>query len=148
MNADDHRSTCSELVIAGTIGDGAIRDLDVTVAIETVVPDDEISEILGLYCTRIHTDAGGRFSDGYAVPDETRRRLHGWVMCTVVVQPLVAGAGSYSKVVRWQRSTSDELIRGLNALLSSLSFDHRLSPADHRANDRHDAGSATTRRFV
>ena len=132
MNADGQRSTCSELVIAGTVGEAAGVDLDVTMAIETVVPDDEVPEIIGLYCTRIHTDADGRFSDRYAVPDETRRRLQGWVMCTVVVQPLVLGAGAYTKVVRWQRSTSDELISGLNALLSALSVDLRISPANGR----------------
>jgi hypothetical protein len=122
MNADDRRSMCPDLIIAGTIGEAAERDLDVTVAIETVVPDDEVSEILGLYCTRVRTDERGRFIDRHTPSDDLRSRLQGWVMCTVMVQPCVPGAVGHCKVVRWHRPSSVGLITGLSALLASVSF--------------------------
>jgi hypothetical protein len=112
-----------ELLVAGTIKGAPICDVDLMVAIERVVPDDAIPEIIGVYCTRTRTDADGRFADRYTVPDEIRRHLRGWVMCTVVVQPQVPGAGGYSKVVRWQRPSSNDLIAGLGALLASVSFE-------------------------
>ncbi|MDP9464313.1 MAG: hypothetical protein M3P52_06800 [Actinomycetota bacterium] len=118
----DHGNGC-ELVVSGMIHGAPGSDVDLTVAIETVVPDDEIPEIIGVYTTRARTAADGRFTDRYAVPDEMRGRLRGWVMCTVVVQPRVPGARSSCKVVRWQRSSSAELIAGLSALLASLSLD-------------------------
>jgi hypothetical protein len=133
-----------DLVIAGVIKDAANCDVELLVAIETVVPDHEVPEILTMYSTRTHTDGAGRYADRYDVPEEVRRHLHGWVMCTVVVQPQVRGAGSFTKVVRWQRQTSNELIAGLGALLASVSFETGLS---HAARPRH-GGAATTRRFV
>lgn len=122
MDASEHQATGDELVLAGVIRGASSCDVDLTVAIETVAADDDVPEILGLFGTRIRTDANGRFADRYAVPDELRRRLHGWVMCTVVVQPRLPGAGAYTKVVRWQRSSSQELLAGLSALLAPLSF--------------------------
>ncbi len=121
-DAGQMTSRC-ELRIGGTIKGAASSDVDLTVAIETVVPDNEIPELLVLYSARVRTDADGRFVVDYSVPEETRRHLHGWVMCTVVVQPLVPGAGEYSKVVRWHRPSSSELIAGLSALLASVSFE-------------------------
>jgi hypothetical protein len=122
MDTVGQTSNHGELLVAGTIKDAPRSDVDLVVVIERVVPDDEIPEILGLYGNRIRTDADGRFADRYTVPDDMRQHLHGWVMCTVVVQPQVPGAGSYVKVVRWQRPSSDELIAGLGALLSPVSF--------------------------
>ena len=117
--------TCDpcELRIGGTIKGAASTEVDLMVAIETVVPDNEVPELLVMYCTRAHTDAHGRFVDRYTVPDEIRPHLHGWVMCTVVVRPLVTGAAGYTKVVRWQRPSSGDLIAGLGALLASVSFE-------------------------
>lgn len=112
-----------ELRVGGTIKGAARIDVDLMVAIETVVPDNEIPEILVMYGARAHTDADGQFVDRYAVPDEIRPRLHGWVMCTVDVRPLVPGVGGYSKVVRWQRQSCIELIAGLGALLAAVSFE-------------------------
>jgi hypothetical protein len=133
-----------DLVIAGTIKDAANCDVDLLVSLETVVPDHEVPEILTMYSTRTHTDGVGRYADRYDVPDEVRRDLRGWVMCTVVLQPQVRGARSFTKVVRWQRQSSNELITGLSALLASVSFEPGLSHADR---PRH-GGAATTRRFV
>ena len=120
-----------ELRIGGTIKDCASIDVDLVVAIETVVPDNAIPEILLLYSARATTDADGRFVDRYNVPDEIRRHLHGWAMCTVVAQPLLAGADACTKVVRWQRPTSSDLVAGLGALLASVSFEVGVGARDH-----------------
>ncbi len=137
----DHGSRC-DLVVAGTIKGAADCDVDLMVAIETVVPDHEIPEILTMYSTTTRTTADGRFIDRYDIPDDVRDHLHGWVMCTVVAQPRVPGALGYSKVVRWQRQSSGELIAGLSALLATVSFEVGLSHLDRRS----DGGGATTRR--
>ena len=123
---DDRR----DLVIAGTVRGAPHSELDLVIAIETVAPDNEIPEILAMYSSPTRTHAGGRFVDRYDLPDEVRHRLVGWVACTVVVQPRVRGAGSFTKTVRWQRQSSSELIAGLSALLSTVSFDVGLSQAD------------------
>jgi hypothetical protein len=123
---DDRR----DLVIAGTVKGIPHSELDLVVAIETVVPDNEIPEILAMYSSPTRTDPDGRFVDRYDLPDEVRHRLGGWVMCTVVVQPRVRGTGSYTKMVRWQRQSSSELIAGLSALLATVSFDVGLSQTD------------------
>src|SRR4249919_1082735 len=119
-----------DLVIAGSIKGAADCDVDLTVAVETVVADHEISEILAMYFTSVHTDSTGHFVDRYDLPDDVRNNLHGWVMCTIVVQPRVAGAPPYVKVVRWQRQASGDLIAGLSALLATVSFDIDRSPAN------------------
>jgi hypothetical protein len=139
MDADDLKPNPCELLVAGTIKGAANSDVGLTVAIETVVPDNELPEILTLYAGRTRTDADGRYVDRYAVPDADRRKLHGWVMCTVVVQPQRSGCGGYTKAVRWQRQTSAELIAGLNALLASVSFDVGVAtPAEHRSTGGRD----------
>ncbi len=138
----DRGSRC-DLVVAGNAKGASHTDVGLMVAIETVVPDNEIPEILLMYSTLTRTDADGHFVDRYDVPDDVRHQLHGWVMCTVVVQPHLPGASGYTKVVRWQRQSSGELIAGLSALLATVSFDIGLSRAD-RARD---GGSATTSWF-
>jgi hypothetical protein len=117
-----------DLVIAGTVKGTSRRELDLMVAIETVVPDHEIPEILAIYSSLVRPDAVGRFVDRYDLPDDVRHRLHGWVMCTVVLQSRERGAITHTKMVRWQRQSSSELIAGLSALLAAVSFD--LSHAD------------------
>ena len=137
----DHGSR-PDLVVAGFVKGAADCDLDLTVAIETVVADDEIPEILTMYTTTTHTNTDGRFVDRYDVPDNVRDRLHGWVMCTVLLHPLVPGAFEHCKVVRWQRQSSDELIAGLCALLATVSFEVGLS----RSERQPDGDGATIRR--
>ena len=83
-----------------------------------------------MYSSPTRTDADGHFVDRYDLPDDVRHRLQGWVLCTVVVQPRVPGAASYTKMVRWQRQSSSELIAGLSALLATVSFDVGLSHPD------------------
>ncbi len=112
-------------MIAGTIADAANIEIDLVVAIETVVPDNELPEILGMYCARVRTDERGRFIDRHTPPDDLRRKLQGWVMCTVMVQPCLHGATEHCKIVRWHRPSSVGLIIGLSALLASVSFSAR-----------------------
>jgi hypothetical protein len=133
-----------DLVIAGRIKGAAGIDVDLTVAIETVVADHEISEILAMYGTSVHLDDNGHFVDRYDLPDDVRDHLHGWVMCTVVVQPRVAGAPPYVKAVRWQRPASNDLIAGLSALLATVSLEVDGAPAD----GPHAAGGAPIRRLA
>jgi hypothetical protein len=125
MDANITQRTEPDLVVAGTITDAPGIEVDLVVAIETVVPDDQIPEVLGLYCTRVRTDERGRFTDRHTPSDDLRCRLQGWVMCTVLVQPCVPGAGDHCKVVRWHRPSSVGLITGLSALLASVSFSVR-----------------------
>ena len=122
MEHIDQTGARCELRIAGTIKGAASNDVDLMVTIETVVPDNEVPELLVLYGARAHTDGDGWFVDCYTVPDEIRPHLHGWVMCTVDVRPGVPGVGEHPKVVRWQRQSCTELIAGLCALLATVSF--------------------------
>lgn len=126
MNRFDHPSNAADLVVAGTVKDSPSSDIDLVVAIERVVADNAPAEILDVYCCRTCTDADGRFADRYTPPAEVRGRLHGWVMCTVGVQPRVPGAQGCWMVVRWQRQSSDDLIAGLSALLGNASFEAKV----------------------
>ena len=110
-------------MIAGSIKGASYTDVDLLVAIERVVPDDALPEIIDLACTSATTDVRGRFTYRYSPRDDVRERLRGWVMCTVVVQPRVPGCDGYRKVVRWQRPSTDDLIAGLGALLGTMSFE-------------------------
>ena len=125
MDANFPRRAEPDLMIAGTIKDAPGIDVDVVVAIETVVRGDHVPEILGMYCARVRTDERGRFIDRHTPSDDLRHRLQGWVMCTVMVQPCVPGAVGHCKVVRWHRPSSVGLITGLSALLASVSFSAR-----------------------
>ncbi len=120
MEPVDHRSNGRDLVIAGAINGALHVGADLLVAIERVMPDDADPEIIDLVCTPIHTDADGRFTYRYSPREAVRERLHGWVMCTVVVQPRVLGSDGYCKVVRWQRPSADDLLAGLGALLGPV----------------------------
>ena len=53
---------------AGTIKGAANCAVDVIVAIETVVADHEVPEILTIYSITTRTDADGRFTDRYDFP--------------------------------------------------------------------------------
>jgi hypothetical protein len=64
------------------------------------------------------------------VTNEIAEQLHGWMMCTVMVQPLVTGRRPFSKTVRWQRESAAALITGFNALLSSLTLELDATPSD------------------
>jgi hypothetical protein len=120
MEPVDDTSHGRDLVIAGAINGGSCVDADLLVAMERVVPDDADPDIIDLVCAPIHTDADGRFTYRYSPQSTVRGRLHGWVMCMVVVQPRVMGSDPYCKVVRWQRPSSDDLLTGLGALLGPL----------------------------
>ena len=143
VDRDSDHGGRRDLVIAGTVKGASHSELDLMVVIETVVPDNEVPEILAMYSVPTRTDADGHFVDQYDLPDDVRHRLDGWVMCTVVVQPRVPGTAGHTKTVRWQRPSSCELIAGLSALLATVSFDVGLSHAG-RARD---VGDATTGRL-
>jgi hypothetical protein len=112
-----------ELIIAGTTRDVAGARVQLIVALEPVVADDAGSELIALHAAEVCADDRGRFVYRYALPDDERARLTGWVMCTVLAQRMAAGATISTKVVRWQRPSSAELITGLNALLGTITVD-------------------------
>ncbi len=119
-----------ELVIVGTVRGGAGLDIDLTVALEPVVADDVAPDLVALYTTTVRADDTGCFVDRHTVTNDVAEQLHGWMMCTVMVQPLTAGRRPYSKTVRWQRESAAALITGFNALLSSLTFELETAPSD------------------
>jgi hypothetical protein len=112
-----------ELVIKGTVRGGGGLDIDLTVAMEPVVSDDVAPELIALYTTTIRADNDGHFDHRHAVTKDVADQLHGWAMCTVMVQPRAAGVRPFTKTIRWQRRSAAELITGFNALLESLSFE-------------------------
>jgi len=108
-------------VITGVINDGADRRVQLVVAIEPVVADDADAELLALIAAEVRADAFGRFTYSCDLADEVRASLAGWVMCTVLVEPsLSPSTSTATKIVRWQRPSSAELIVGLNALLGTI----------------------------
>ena len=118
--------TRPNLVIGGRLtdanGDPAAVDLQLTVALETVVADDADPIVHEVYGVELRTDSDGRFTDSYDLADDVRASLGGWVKCTVQVRPRVPEAPIRTKVVRWMRPTSDQLISGLSALLADMTF--------------------------
>ena len=78
--------------------------------------------VYDVYGVELRTDADGRFADSYDLADDVRALLTGWVKCTVQLWPQVPDAPIHTKVVRWMRPTSEELIAGLSALLADVRF--------------------------
>ena len=113
----------ADLVVAGIVRGRPGARVQLLVVLEPVVADDACSEFLALHATEVDADHCGRFTHRYAISPDVRARLVGWVMCTVVARPLVAGAALRTKVVRWQRPSSAEVITGLSALLGSITLD-------------------------
>ena len=118
--------TRPNLVIGGRVTDAhgvpAAVDLQLTVALEAVVADDADPTCTTCTASSCATDADGRFADSYDLSDEVRASLEGWVKCTVQLRPQVPDAPIRTKVVRWMRPTSDQLIAGLSALLADVTF--------------------------
>ncbi|HEX4982849.1 MAG TPA: hypothetical protein VFV63_14180 [Ilumatobacteraceae bacterium] len=126
--------TRPNLVISGRVTDAhgapAVVGLQLTVAIEAVVADVTLSGGFGsdelgptvydAYGVELLTDADGRFTDSYDLADDVRQVLNGWVKCTVQLRPEVPDAPIHTKVVRWMRPHSHELIDGLSALLADV----------------------------
>ena len=126
--------TRPDLVISGRVISGRVTDahggpavvgLQLTVVLEAVVADDTVADefeptVYDVYGVELLTDADGRFTDSYDLPDDVRSVLSGWVKCTVQLRPQVPDAPIHTKVVRWMRPTSRELIEGLSALLADV----------------------------
>ena len=116
--------TRPNLEIAGiaTDNDGApsALNLHLTVALEAVVADDADATVFDAYAVTLRTGPDGRFIDSYDFDDDVRTRLSGWVKCTVQLCTDVPGAPIVTKVVRWLRPSSDDLIEGLSALLADV----------------------------
>ena len=108
--------------VTGAHGIPAAVDLQLTVALEAVVADDADPIVYDVYGVELRADPDGRFADSYDLPDEVRASLQGWVKCTVQLRPQVLDAPIRTKVVRWMRPTSDQLIAGLSALLADVTF--------------------------
>ena len=112
------------LVIGGRVTDamgapGAV-DLQLIVALEAVVADEADVTVYDAYCATLQTDADGRFTDSYDFADDVRVLLTGWVRCTVQLWAQVPSALVHTKVVRWMRPSSAELIAGFSALLADV----------------------------
>lgn len=118
--------TRPNLVIGGRLTDAhggpAAVDLQPTVALEAVGAEDADPTVYEVYGVELRTDADGRFTDSYDIADDVRASLGGWVKCTVQVRQQVPEAPIRTKVVRWMRPTSDQLISGLSALLADVTF--------------------------
>ena len=118
--------TRPNLIIGGRVTDAhgvpAAVDLQLTVALEAVVADDADPIVYDVYGVELRADSDGRFADSYDLSDEVRVSLEGWVKCTVQFRPQVPDAPIRTKVVRWMRPTSDQLIAGLSALLADVTF--------------------------
>lgn len=133
--------TRPNLVIGGRVTDAtgapAAVDLQLIVALETVIADGAGAwvsgaprasgasghTVLDAYCATLRTDVDGRFADSYDLADDVRGLLNGWVKCTVQLWAQVPGAPVHTKVVRWMRPSSGELIEGLSALLADVRCD-------------------------
>jgi hypothetical protein len=125
-------STRPSLVVGGRVSDATGRvGLQLIVALESVVADDGCAPVSGvcgssvptvydMYCATLQTDVDGRFTDSYDFADDVRAQLKGWVKCTVQLWAQVPGAPVATKVVRWMRPSSGELIAGLSALLADV----------------------------
>ncbi len=109
-------------MVTGQVRGAAIDQVQIVVALEPVVSDDAVGELLDLYAAEVPTDADGHFVHRYVVPEAVRRRLHGWVMCAVTVQTRNSVAPT-TKVVRWQRPSAGPLIAALSALLGTIVID-------------------------
>jgi hypothetical protein len=114
--------TRPHLVVGGRVTDrhGApvAVGVQLTVALEAVAGAD--GTVYDVYGVELRTDADGRFTDSYDPPDDVRALLTGWVKCTVQLQAQVPDAPIRTKVVRWMRPTSGELLTGLSALLADI----------------------------
>jgi hypothetical protein len=118
--------TRPNLVIGGRVTDchGApvAVGVQLTVALEAVVADGVSADdtVYDMYGVELRTDADGRFADSYDPDDDVRALLTGWVKCTVQLQAHVPDAPVRTKVVRWMRPTSGELLAGLSVLLADI----------------------------
>ncbi len=114
--------TRPNLVIGGRVTDAhgapAAVDLHVTVALEAVVAHAADPTVFEVYGVTLRSGLDGRFTDSYDLEDDVRVMLSGWVKCTVQLWAQVPGAPIRTKVVRWMRPSSNELIEGLSALLA------------------------------
>ena len=112
------------LVIGGRVTDAhgapVAVDLHVTVALEAVVAHDADPTVYDVYGARLRSGSDGRFTDSYDLDDDVRTVLKGWVRCTVQYWAQVPGAPVHTKVVRWMRPSSEELIAGFSALLADF----------------------------
>jgi hypothetical protein len=112
------------LVIGGRVTDAmgapVAVDLQLIVALEAVVADEADVTVHDAYCVTLRTGADGRFTDSYDLADEVRMVMKGWVRCTVQYWAQVPGAPVHTKVVRWMRPSSEELIAGFSALLADV----------------------------
>jgi hypothetical protein len=112
------------LVIGGRVTDrhGApvAVGVQLTVALEAVVAENAEPTVYDMYGVELRTDANGRVEDSYDLADDVRVILNGWVKCTVQIQARLPDAPVRTKVVRWMRPSSAELINGLSALLADI----------------------------
>jgi hypothetical protein len=115
--------TRPNLVIGGRVTDAhgapAAVDLQLTIFLEAVVADDADATVYDVYGVTLRTGPDGRFTDSYDIADDVRLLLKGWVKCSVQLWVQVPGAPVRTKVVRWMRPSSHELIEGLSALLTN-----------------------------
>jgi hypothetical protein len=111
-----------ELVVTGVVRGRSVVRVRLVVVLEPVVADDACSELFALHAVEVDADHNGRFTYRYAVPPDVRARLRGWVMCSLVAHALVPGAKPQTKVVRWQRPSSAEVITGLSVLLGTITL--------------------------
>ena len=123
-NTATRTATRPDLVIGGRVTDAmgapAAVDLQLIVALEAVVADEADVTVYDAYCVTLRTDGDGRFSDSYDLADDVRVLLKGWVRCTVQLWAQMPGAPVHTKVVRWMRPSSEELIAGFSALLADI----------------------------
>jgi hypothetical protein len=112
-----------ELVVTGIVRGRAGARVRLVIVLEPVVADDACAELFALHAVEVDADHTGRFTYRYALPPDVRARLEGWVMCSLVAHALVPGAKIQTKVVRWRRPSSAEVIAGLSALLGTITLD-------------------------
>lgn len=123
--------TRPKLVIGGRVidrhGAPVAVGVQLTVALEAVVADavirddaGDVDTVYDMYGIELLTDTDGRFTDSYDPPDDVRALLTGWVKCTAQLQARVPDAPIHTKVVRWMRPTSGEVLAGLSALLADI----------------------------
>lgn len=116
--------TRPNLVISGRVTDArgapAAVDLNIAVALEAVVAHDADATVYEVYGVTLRSGLDGRFADSCDIADDVRVLLSGWVKCSVQFCAEVPGSPARTKVVRWMRPSSDEVINGLNALLGDV----------------------------